>query len=132
MAEPIILAQNKDALSSEAKAAIILACEESIMQTANILKNIEELEKHINPPNLQGITAYTGPISLLPEVPSLVTKLKPVEATHIDQKMQASQIGEEVEKYLKSYNMIVSKSGRVVGYAYVACAFFVVWWYKQL
>lgn len=116
-------------LTPEVKLAILLACEENLTQTSNLLQNVQDLEKFVNPPELQStdhsfillliifiiidtrlaswsLTHFTYFLFLA--IPSVLNKLAPIEALHLDQKEAASKIGAEVEQHIQTYNSIVS------------------------
>eukprot|EP00741_Cyanophora_paradoxa_P005384 tig00000881_g5222.t1 len=81
-------------LNSETKAAVILANEEMLRETAGHLESVSKLQQFVEPAGLEG-------------VPGMAQRLKPMEALRGEQQEAAALLDGRLEAFLRSYNDIV-------------------------
>ncbi|XP_072166913.1 dynactin subunit 3-like [Diadema setosum] len=86
---------NKLSLGSEAKADIILAEEEQLTAQAALLEKVKELSSVLDSEHINA-------------VPGMSDKLIPLATLQVEQQERSTELGEEAQKLLESYNTIIT------------------------
>ncbi|KAF2078382.1 hypothetical protein CYY_000365 [Polysphondylium violaceum] len=88
------IVDNDTLLNSVEKLSLILSAEEDIRLVARNLQKLSELEKFIH-------------TNCMDEVPSLIEKIRPIDALNLEQEAIAIQLNKVLEEKIQSYNDII-------------------------